>query len=483
MRQRLVVSLSLATALVVTGCAFAPPAAPAKPDLPAAWDTALPEPGPEAMAELARWWQQFDDPLLSQLIDAAQALSPTVASAGLRIEQARQASAAAGSALRPGLDAQASASRGRTDPLTPIATVQGVSLQASWELDVFGANRAARRAAQSRWDGARAGWHDARVVVAAEVAQSYLALRTCEALLVPVEADARSRQETATLTASSAQVGLQTEANAALARASAAQGQMQLVAQRAQCQVSHQALVALTGWTPQRLRTALQDRTGRLPQPKALSVVAVPAQVLAQRPDVFEAERTVLAAEAEAARSQALRYPRIGLQGSVGRSHIESAGASGTGSVWSVGPVSVTFPVLDGGLRQANVRLAQAQVDEARVRYAATLRRAVQEVEESLIQLRSAAERQAHAQTAVNGFSQAFLATQARFRVGSASLLELEDTRRSLFQAQSNWIGLKQSQVAAWITLYRALGGGWTTASPTPDAPLASLSPTDVPTP
>ena len=484
MRQRcshVVQGVVLAAAVLAAGCASSPAPAPASPKTvaPPAWDSPLPEAGPEAMADLTRWWQQFDDPLLSQLIDSAQALSPTVASAGLRIEQARQASVAAGATLQPGLGAQASASRGRPDLVTPVASLQSASLQASWELDVFGANRAGQQAAQARLDGAQAGWHDARVIVAAEVAQAYLSLRTCEAMLVPVEADARSRQDTAQLITTSAQVGLNTHANAALARASASQGQMQLVTQRSQCQLAQQSLLALTGWTPQRLREAIGPRTARLPKTSGLKVAVVPAQVLAQRPDVFSAERAVLAAEAEAVQSKALRYPRIGLQGSVGRSRMEMGGSAQSGPVWSVGPVSITFPILDGGLREANVRLAQAQVEEARVRYAATLRRAVQEVEEALIQLQSAGELQAHAQAAVTGYNQSFQAMQARFRVGSASLLELEDTRRSLFQAQSSWIRLQQSQVAAWIALYRALGGGWDAAGSAAST-AASSSPTAV---
>jgi multidrug efflux system outer membrane protein len=470
--------LGLGCVVLLAGCAgLRAPAPQETPPAPAAWQSPLPGVAVSPMADLARWWQQFDDPLLSELIDAGQALSPDVASAALRIEEARLASVQAGAAVQPAVQAQGSAARGRPDLVTPVGNTQSLGLNLSWELDVFGAGRAAQRAAQARWDGAQAGWHDARVVVAAEVAQAYVGLRTCEALLVPAQADAQSRLDTGRLTELSARAGLQAPATAALARASAAQGQMQVIDQRAQCLASEQALLAWSGWPLERLRGALAPRTARLPQPVALAVASVPAQVLAQRPDVFNAERDVLAAEAELAQRRAVQLPRVSLSGNVGRTRIEAAGMAQSGTVWTVGPVAITFPILDGGLGRAEERFAQAQREAARMRYAATLRRAIQEVEEALIRLQSAADRQAHAQAAVDGFTQSFQAMQARFKAGGASLLELEDTRRSLTQAQSAQISLQQAQVVAWISLYRAMGGGWANpASPTP-SPAATQAP------
>src|SRR6188472_3871311 len=107
-----------------------------------AWHAPLPHDGD--VAELRRWWTQFDDPVLARLVDAAQAASPTIASAAARIEDARARSAAAGAALLPSLGATASAGRARQDVTLPVGTSAGVGLQASWEIDVFGRNRAAR---------------------------------------------------------------------------------------------------------------------------------------------------------------------------------------------------------------------------------------------------------------------------------------------------------------------------------------------------
>ena len=208
---------------------------------------ALPHGG--SVDALNAWWSRFDDPLLAQLVAAAQDASPTLASAASRLEQARAARTAAGAALLPTLDAAGSFSRGRQDFVTPLANTTTAGLQTAWEIDLFGANRAGREAAQARLEGAQAGWHDARVAVAAEVANTYVNLRGCEAQRLQADIDARSRAETARLTGLSTRAGFESPANAALARASAAQSSSLLTQRRAQCEQLLKALVALTALT------------------------------------------------------------------------------------------------------------------------------------------------------------------------------------------------------------------------------------------
>jgi outer membrane protein TolC len=121
----------------------------------------------------------------------------------------RAPNVAAGAALAPSVDAATSISRANQQSTLPMGTVSQAALQARWEIDLFGANRAARDAAQERYDSARAGWHDARVSVAAEVANQYYGLRACEQLLAVARQDAASRADTARLTELSAQAGFQ----------------------------------------------------------------------------------------------------------------------------------------------------------------------------------------------------------------------------------------------------------------------------------
>lgn len=459
--RRIAAAGLLAAMTALAGCAsLEPPQAAAAAAGPAAaWQAPLPAADPGA--ELTRWWQQFNDPLLATLIDAAQAASPTIADARARIEQARAARVGSGAALGPTLDAGASASRGRFDIGAPVGTSAGASLQAAWEIDLFGGNRAGRDAAQSRLDGARAQWHDARISVAAETASGYLSLRACEAQLAQTELDAASRAETARLTDLAAKAGFQAPASADLARASAAQGNATLTQQRAQCDLVVKSLVALTALTEPELRTRLQAGRATLPQPAQIGVAQVPAQVLAQRPDVAAAERELAATLADATQARAQRYPRVSLAGSIGPSRFETGGVRSSDTLWSIGPVSVSLPLFDGGTRRANAEAAQAAYDAAAVRYAARLRTAVREVEEALVALQSTGARGDDARTAADGFERSYRAVESRYKGGLASLFELEDARRSAVAAQSALIDLQRERVAAWIALYRSLGGGW----------------------
>ncbi len=441
------------------GAAAAQQAAP-----PAQWQAPLPHAG--SVTALAGWWQQQGDALLAQLVTAAQEASPSVASAGARIAQARAERVASGAALAPTLDAAASVNRMSQQSALPLGTTAQAALQASWEIDLSGAGRAARDAAQARLDSAQAGWHDARVSVAAEVANQYYALRACEQLLAVARQDAASRADTARLTELSARAGFQPPATAALARASAADGNNRAVAQRAVCDVGVKALVALTALPEPELRSRLAAAAPVAPP--AIAIDALPAQTLRQRPDVYSAERAVAAASADVGNARAQRYPRLTLSGSVGAANFRADGHSTQLDTWSIGPLSLTLPLFDGGRRSANVDAAGARYDAAVVSYRASVRQAVREVEEALVNLHSTGEREVDARTALQGYRESFTAMEDRYKNGMASLLELEDARRTRLAAEDTVISLQRERSAALVALYRAAGGGWSASQQSP---------------
>lgn len=436
--------------------------------VPVQWHAPLPHGG--QLADLSRWWSRFDDPQMSRMIEAAQRVSATVAEAGARIADARAARTASMAALLPSLDADGNAVRGVQRAGVAVGTTGSLGFQALWEIDLFGGQRAGAHAAQARLEASEAGWHDARVAVAAEVAKAYVGLRACEAQLAQAELDVRSRSETSRLTDLVANAGFRAPVEADRARASAAQARAALTQQRVQCDQAIKSLVALTASDEAVLRHELAGNTARLPVPAALHVAAVPAMALTQRPDIAVAARAVVAASADAEQARALRWPRITLSGSIGTSRESAAGIHASGSVWNMGPVSVTLPLFDGGVRRANADAARAHYDAARATYAASLRAAVRETEGALVTLHSAAERSEDARIAVAGFERSYHVTDARYRGGLASLFELEDARRSMVASRSALIAQQHEAVMAWIDLYRAIGGGWESATTT-DAP------------
>lgn len=469
---------TLLAAAVLAGCATTTDSARTAPPPVAsatAWQAPLPHGG--RSDDLARWWSQFDDPLLPELIAAAQAASPSLVSARARIERARAAVVASGAQAAPRLDAVGSLQQGRGVPDTPTSTSASLGLQASWELDLFGGVAAGVRGNAERLRGAEAGWHEARVSLAADVATAYVSLRACEAQLAQAQVDAQSRDESARLTDQSAKAGFTAPADAALARAGAAQARSQARAQQAQCDTLIKGLVELIDRPEPALRAQLAAAQGRLPQGPAIAPAALPAQLLAQRPDLAAASAAVQAAAADLAVSRADQLPRVALSGSLAVASLRSGGVTTSGNTWSLGPLSVSLPLFDRGSRRAATVAAEAAYDEAVAQLQGSARRALREVETALVTLDATAARERDVLSAAADFEASLTATAARQRGGLASLLDLEAARRNAVQARSALIELQRERASAWIALYRGPGGGWSPADPVPTR-TASTAPT-----
>ena len=468
--QRLPVVIALAASLALGGCAISMPPTAVALDVAPQWQAPLPHEG--AVGTLSQWWQRQGDAVLVELIEAAQAASPSVAQALARVELARASQVAAGAVLLPKVDGSLSASRGVSQPNLPVSTVLQAGVQAAWELDLVGANRAVNAAAKAQIASTQALWHDARVSVAAEVANVYYALSACYQLLEVARTDALSRSETARLAGISERAGFAAPAVAALARASSAQSKASATQQAAQCDLHIKALVALTALPEQELRQKVVTALAKPAQAASISITAVPAQTVVQRPDVFAAERDVAVASAQVGSAQAQRYPRLTLNGSIGALRSSTAGVDTDLTTWSFGPLALTVPLFDAGQRKANVVSAQARYTEAVTVYRSKVRQAVREVEEALVNLQSTDARRADTDAAASGYAESLAATQARYAQGLASLVELEEARRTALLAQSAQMVLSLERNRAWVALYRALGGGFEAAAEPANAPI-----------
>ena len=200
--------------------------------------------------------------------------------------------------------------------------------------------------------------------------------------------------------------------------------------------------------------------------------IAIPEQSLNRRPDIRAAERKVAAASADIGLAEADRYPRLSLNGSLGYSVEGSgSGALSFGS-WSFGP-SLSLPIFDGGRRKAAVDVAKARYDEALAEFKTEARNAIQEVEDALTRYAAAHERAENARISANQYLQFFKTVEVRYREGASNLLELEDARRSMLDAQQTLLGVMQERLQAWVALNRATGGA---AQFAPDVPKADHS-------
>lgn len=469
--------LALLLGLLSSGCAVGPNYRQPTPASPADWHAPLPHGG--TVEAMAQWWWQFDDSVLSRLIATAESDSPSLAVAWANIEKARATLATAQASGLPALSASSSISRGKQvagagttlSTGAEVTTTRSSGLDAAWELDLFGKVRRNTEAARARIDARIDDWHDARVSLAAEVANTYTQYRACELLADAYERELTSIIQTETATAVAVRAGFSSPADGSLARASLASTKSTLMSQRAQCELLVKSLVNLTGTDEAALRALLAEGQASVPQPAALEVQSVPAEVLHQRPDLASLERELAAASAEIGVAQADLYPSLSLSGSIS---VSSNSLVSSQQTWSFGP-SLSIPFFDSGRRRAAVDSARASYVHALANYHQGVRDVVTEVEQALINLDATARRTEEAGRAAQEYRRYFDANETHWRAGGVSLLSLEESRRSALAAEIQLITLRRERVEYWIALYKALGGGWQPGTPVPSPPALAM--------
>lgn len=465
-RKQLCQISAVSTALLfLSGCStmHVPPVVAESTYVPTKWTARLPT--AERSATLQAWWQSQNEPELAQLIATAQSVSPDIATALARIEQAKSLQAQARAAHLPSLSATASQSRMHA-PLYNGTYVQNqAGLQIGWELDLARLRGADTMATRAQLESAQARWHDARILMAAEVADLYYASRAFQQQKLLIEEDVASYEVAEQWLLRLFQEGLVSDADLATARVNASESRARLQQQQASCDVQVKGLVAMTGQSESEVRQLMQAAWSRPGSPVPFAIAAVPVQTLAQRPDIYMAERDVLQAQATVLQAEAARLPRLSLEGFVGRGNFIYGGTTTNASTWTFGPLALTLPIFDGGRREAEQRAAEADVKAALSIYQSRVRQGVREVEEALVQLDSAEKRWLESRTTAQQALIRLQSNQNLLQEGLLSALEFEDIRRQTRVSESNSFALDLERQRAWITLYRAIGGGFQPSS------------------
>lgn len=406
------------------------------------------------LQDLTQWWAQFNDPVLSRLIEQAQQNSPDLLKAWARIEQARASLTTSKAGLLPSLTGSGNAKRSKDGG--QINNQRSGSLDASWEIDLFGRIKNQSEAAIARVEARQEDWHDARISLAAEVADDYVQYHSCQTLVAIYQHELSSMQKTEHATAQMVKAGFTAPMDGALTRANLASTQMTLFNQQKQCDVLIKTLVQVTGIQENDLRPLLDQGKARLPVPRLFAVSSMPIEVIQQRPDLAALEREVYATYAEIGVAQADRYPRLSLTGAI--STAVTAGISA--STWSFGP-ALSLPIFDAGQKKAAVNSAKASYIAAVADYQSGVRKVVSEVEQTLVQLNSIAAQEQASKTSVKEYENYFQSLNLSWKAGKTNLLDLESARRSSLSAQVSQIELQTSRLQQWIALYKAVGGGW----------------------
>lgn len=458
---------------LLAACTAVPPAAPPAPAaIPAAWRSPLPHGG--STTALAAWWQAFSDPALARLVERAQAQSPTLAQAAARRRQAEAGAAQARAALLPALTANAQAQRGRNlSGMAGTATTASGTLNASWEIDLFGGQRAAAEAGAAEATAATADWHAARVSLAADVAQAYVQLRLAQAREESAELDTRFAEQIAAWGREQQKAGLMSASDAAILNTERAVAAANRSQWRAEAQIALQTLALLCGERAEALAAELAppavapqgfDLRRSQPRAPAFDVAALPAQLLAQRPDLAAAHQRWIAAVQTQRSVEAQRWPQLSLAALAGETRLRAGSATSNASTWSFGP-SLSLPIFDAGLRKARAEGAEAAADEAAAGLQARWQQAVAEVEQQLQRVTAGAEREREVDAVKREWEGIALRTAAQAQAGLQSGAQRNTTFRNALAAYDAVLGVRAEQALAWIGLYRSLGGGWTDAS------------------
>lgn len=407
----------------------------------------------------ASWWNDFQDPLLADLITRAMVANPNILSSQAALQQARALRDVRLAATRPNLTVSGSVQRNTADGADASVNFRG-GLDASWELDVFGVKNSAVANSEAELQVAGANLRDVQLSMTAEVALAYIQLRGLQEQLGIAQTNLKSQQETLQITQWRAQAGLVTSLEVEQAQTAVSQTAAQIPTLQSGLSKTRHSLAVLTGQRPHELEALLMTVQ---PIPRVAAQVAdvIPADSLRQRADIRAAEARITAALASVDAAQAALLPSYRLGGSVGLTALTLAGLSNGAAVATQILGSVSVPVLDGGASKAQVRAQQAVLAQTRANYQNTLLTALKEVEDALITLRNDRERMGHLQQAASAAQNAALLAQNRYSSGLTDFQTVLQTQRTLLGAQDSVASLQADLSSNHVRLIKAMGGGW----------------------
>lgn len=457
--------LALALCALLGGCSMIPayqrPAAPVAGQFPTLKADVAQTAGNKAAADL-RWQDYFSDPALRRLIALALDNNRDLRVSVLNIEQARAALQIARANQLPAVNGVISGSHTPNTSGGTTSVYTGGLMVSAWEIDFFGRLQALKEQAQAQYLATAEARKAAQISLVATVANAWLALVADEELLDLSKRTLATREDSLKLTrlrfeqGSASELDLrQAESLVESARATLAQQ----VRQRAQ---DENALVLVLGQgLPDDARQAL--RQTRLNQATLPEVpVGLPSELLIKRPDIRQAEQSLIAANANIGAARAAFFPTISLTTGIGSASSSLSGLFKSGSWGYTMSPQLSVPIFNAGRTQAGVETAQAARDIAVAQYEKAIQSAFREVADALAGRDTLGDQLQAQQALVKATARQTELSDLRYRNGVASYLDWLDAQRSLFTAQQALVQTRLSQLQTQVTLYKVLGGGWT---------------------
>jgi NodT family efflux transporter outer membrane factor (OMF) lipoprotein len=474
--------LLLASVALLPSCTVGPayhPKNASELGVPDTWSVTA----PPSAADLTRWWQSFDDPVLGQLVEQAAASNLDIAQAMARLRQAREALVVSRAGLLPSLGSSAGYSRseplrggGATQTLpdgTIVTAGSGgrssfsLGLDASYQLDLFGGVRSSVAASRAQYEGAGFDYATVLLSVQSEVARNYVLARAYQAQLENAQASLAIQDDNLEIAGFRVQAGLVSSLDSEQARASRAQTAAGIPQIEQQYNAAVSRIAVLTGQAPGALKPMLAP-VKPIPSGPQDIAAGIPADVLRQRPDVRAAERTLAAATAQIGVAKAQLFPALNISGSLSANagNFSDVLDTITGGLFA----GISQAIFNGGRLNAQVRSSRAAADGAFAAYKSSVLTALEDVENAVMALRTADERSAQFAIAYDAANNSALLARSQYRTGLVDFTTLNTQEASLISARNGLVQARSDRATALIALYAALGGGWD-SSVTPTAP------------
>jgi multidrug efflux system outer membrane protein len=429
------------------------------------WKEAVPA---DAIAR-GDWWAIYHDPVLDALERGAAANNQDVKAAVARVTQARALARIAKADFFPTLTLDPSYSWSRLSPnvLNPLPNTHGndisVPLDLSYELDLWGRVRRLYEASNADAQARQAGYENTLLVLKADVAQNYFAIRTLDSERSIVRHTIELRRESLKLVNSLSRGGAASDLDVSQAETELDTTEAALLAiDRDRADLEH-VLAVLEG------KPASEFAVKGLPLAAATPLPVIPAglpgDLLERRPDIAEAERALAAANARIGVAKGAFFPVVRLTGAAGFESMDVEALFNWQSMaWSLGP-SLTLPLFEGGRIRANLKRSQAAYDENVAKYRQQVLVAFKEVQDALTDSRLL-DQQAQAQDrSTTSARRTAEISNSRYRAGLVSYLEVVESERTALDAERESARLTGRRLVTSVQLIKALGGGWADSS------------------
>jgi len=452
------------SALVLAGCAVTQPKPP-QLDLPAPTATA------EQNALLEKWWVAFNDPVLTALIEEGLANNLDLKAALARIDLARSNVLLAQSSLYPRVDLNAGGSRSRPSQRSaaaagfaiPASNDYVVSLDMSYELDLWGKYRSGALAAANDLVASQYYRQTVRITVAADVARAYFQLRAADALLAVLEDTRKTRADTVQLQADRFEGGVIGQYDLSQAQAELSAVIADIARARQSIENLQSAIATLTGRSPREVFAPTVARGASIEAATSVPALpsGLPSDLLERRPDIRRAEAELASSDLRIQEARANYFPNVSLTGAYGT---ESAALSGLFSpqatLWRFG-LGLVQPLFSLKEIEAGVEAATARREAVTVGYQQTVQTAFREVHDALVTNRSAAEVLSAETARRDQLKQAEAVAVLRYDAGRTSYLEVLDAQRTLLASETLRIAAARDSRISIVDFAKALGGGW----------------------